>query len=76
MDGSASAGECSTRSEGAIADEILATLRGKLDHHEIPSRIIVLDALPRNESGKVDLRCLEARMVSGADREMKKVLPI
>lgn len=76
MDGSASAGECSTRSEGAIADEILATLRGKLDHHEIPSRIIVLDALPRNESGKVDLRCLEARMVSGADREMKNVLPI
>ncbi len=42
------------RSAGADAAEITAHLRDSLPAHMVPTRLLLLDALPRNVAGKVD----------------------
>ncbi|MEV0155429.1 amino acid adenylation domain-containing protein [Micromonospora sp. NPDC050686] len=42
------------RSTGAGTGEILQHLRDRLPAHMVPSRLMLLDALPRNVAGKVD----------------------
>jgi D-alanine--poly(phosphoribitol) ligase subunit 1 len=42
------------------ADTVLAALRARLPHYMIPSRIIAVDAMPRNANGKTDYGALRA----------------
>ncbi|MEU4542849.1 class I adenylate-forming enzyme family protein [Nonomuraea dietziae] len=44
---------------GSVAhEELRIFLKGRLAPHELPARIVTLDALPRNQGGKVDKRRL------------------
>ena len=51
--------------DGTSADELRAFLLARLADYKVPRRITVVDALPRNESGKV----VKSRLQSGADQE-------
>lgn len=42
------------RSAGAGAAEIIRHVKGSLPAHMVPSRLMLLDALPRNVAGKID----------------------
>ena len=44
--------------KGLTRTLLLQMLRGKLTEHELPKRIIFMDALPKNESGKTDRKKL------------------
>ena len=41
---------------------LLQKLHGKLTEHELPKRIIFIDALPKNESGKTDRKKLQTML--------------
>ncbi|MGW5265605.1 class I adenylate-forming enzyme family protein [Microbispora sp. NPDC004025] len=41
------------RSPGLVANEVRAFLMDRLAWHELPERVLVVDSLPRNQSGKV-----------------------
>ena len=45
--------------KGLTKTLLLQMLRGKLTEHELPKRIIFMDALPKNESGKTDRKKLK-----------------
>jgi len=51
--------------DGTSADELRSFLLGRLADYKVPRRITVVDALPRNESGKV----VKSRLDSGVDPE-------
>jgi acyl-CoA synthetase (AMP-forming)/AMP-acid ligase II len=51
--------------DGTTTDELRAFLLARLADYKVPRRITVVDALPRNESGKV----VKSRLESGADPE-------
>ena len=51
--------------DGTPTDELRAFLLDRLADYKVPRRITVVDALPRNESGKV----MKSRLESGADPE-------
>lgn len=51
--------------DGTSADELRSFLLGRLADYKVPRRITVVDALPRNESGKV----VKSRLESGVDPE-------
>jgi amino acid adenylation domain-containing protein len=59
--------------EGADAGELRRYLEAKLPSYMVPSRVMVLGALPRTPQGKVDRRALatlaEERRAPGSDRE-------
>ena len=48
-----------------VPDELRAFLLDRLADYKVPRRITVVDALPRNDSGKV----VKSRLESGADPE-------
>ena len=45
---------------GLTKTALLQKLHGKLTEHELPKRIIFMDELPKNESGKTDRKKLKA----------------
>jgi long-chain acyl-CoA synthetase len=49
--------------EEVSTDELRSFLLERLADYKVPRRITVVDALPRNESGKV----MKSRLESGAD---------
>ena len=51
--------------DGTSVDELRAFLLARLADYKVPRRITVVDALPRNESGKV----VKSRLESGVDPE-------
>jgi long-chain acyl-CoA synthetase len=51
--------------DGTSADELRTFLLARLADYKVPRRITVVDALPRNESGKV----VKSRLESGVDPE-------
>ncbi|MFF4776936.1 class I adenylate-forming enzyme family protein [Microtetraspora fusca] len=58
--GTALAAAIVPRAEGMSAAEVREFLRDRVAGHELPERVIVLDDLPRNRSGKVIKRELPA----------------
>jgi long-chain acyl-CoA synthetase len=53
-----------------LSDEIIAFTRGRLAHYKCPTSIDVVDALPRNPSGKVLKRELRAPYWDGTGRNI------
>jgi acyl-coenzyme A synthetase/AMP-(fatty) acid ligase len=49
------------------AEEILADLRGRIDAVFLPRRVVRIDALPRNEIGKLPRQALRAMLAPDAD---------
>ena len=47
-------------------DELRAHVRSRLSGHKVPHEIVVIDALPRTGSGKVDRRALKEAVSAGA----------
>jgi acyl-CoA synthetase (AMP-forming)/AMP-acid ligase II len=54
--------------EPVCGDDLLAYASTSLARYELPSEIHVVDALPRTESGKVDLASVHALLDSEAVR--------
>lgn len=52
---------------GRSAAAILAELRGRIDAVFLPRRVVLMEALPRNETGKLPRRALEAMRVADAE---------
>lgn len=51
----------------AHPDELRAHVRSTLSGHKVPHEIVVIDALPRTGSGKVDRRALKEAIPAGAE---------
>lgn len=49
----------------ATPDELAGYLQGRLARYEIPTRITIVDAIPRTPSGKADLRAVRDHLESG-----------
>jgi acyl-CoA synthetase (AMP-forming)/AMP-acid ligase II len=54
----------------ATAPEIIGFARERLAHYKCPSTVEVVDALPRNPSGKILKRTLRAPYWAGRDRQI------
>lgn len=49
----------------ATRDELLGYLQDRLARYEIPTRVSIVDAIPRTPSGKADLRAVREHFTSG-----------
>jgi acyl-CoA synthetase (AMP-forming)/AMP-acid ligase II len=56
--------------EQATSQEIIGFARERLAHYKCPSTVDIIDALPRNPSGKVLKRVLRAPYWAGRDRQI------
>jgi acyl-CoA synthetase (AMP-forming)/AMP-acid ligase II len=56
--------------EQATSQEIIGFTRERLAHYKCPSTVDIIDALPRNPSGKVLKRVLRAPYWAGRDRQI------
>ena len=54
----------------ATGPEIIGFARERLAHYKCPSTVEVVDALPRNPSGKILKRTLRAPYWAGRDRQI------
>jgi acyl-CoA synthetase (AMP-forming)/AMP-acid ligase II len=54
----------------ATGPEIIGFARERLAHYKCPSTVDVVDALPRNPSGKILKRTLRAPYWEGRDRQI------
>src|SRR5687768_17081417 len=63
--------------EGVNAEEAVHHLRRSLPQYMLPSRIAILDALPRTPNGKLDrVALIQTALLSATPRQTESVRPI
>jgi amino acid adenylation domain-containing protein len=55
--------------DGAIADELMEFLRGKLPEYMVPASFVLIDSLPLSDNGKVDRKALSELGLGTASRK-------